>query len=289
MSNKVNYLSVKIKDLDIFYREAGDKTKPTVLLLHGFPSSSHMYQKLIDDLSANYHLIAPDYPGFGQSSMPPADKFEYTFDNLAIVMEHFIESLKLEKINLYVHDYGGPIGFRIALKRPELIRSFIIQNANAYDEGLGTIVRQMGDLAKSEDKNAYAEAIRYLLSNEAIKEQYTDGAHDLGKINPDNYTLDQSYMDREGSRAIQDVLFRNYGSNFPKYGEWHDYFRACQPPALILWGKNDPIFIAPGAGAYKKDLKDAEIHLFDGGHFMLEEYHSEVAKLIDGFIRKLSK
>jgi pimeloyl-ACP methyl ester carboxylesterase len=286
MADKVNYLSVKVDGLDIFYREAGDKTKPTILLLHGLPSSSHMYKELINNLSSNYHLIAPDYPGFGQSSTPSPDQFEYSFENLASVMEHFIDKLKLKKINLYVHDYGGPIGFRIAVKRPELISSFIIQNANAYTEGLGPIVHKMGNLAKSEDKKAYTDAIQHLLSDEAIKEQYTDGARDLTKINPDNYILDQFYMNREGVRNIQDVLFRNYGTNFPKYDEWHNYFSNNQPPALILWGKNDQIFIVPGAEAYKKDLKNAEVHLFDGGHFMLEEYHTQAAKLINNFIQK---
>lgn len=279
------FKTIKVDDLDIFYREAGDKNKPTILLLHGFPSSSHMYRDLINDLSSKYHVIAPDYPGFGQSSAPSNKEYEYTFDNLSITVEHFIEKMGLKKFSLYMQDYGGPIGFRIAVKRPELIQSLIIQNANAYKEGLGDALAPL--VAYIQNPNAETEnTARGFLILDTTKWQYLNGAEDTSKVSPDSYTIDQAYLDRKGNDQIQLALFRNYGSNLPKYADWQAYLKKYQPATLVLWGKNDLLFTAPGAEAYKKDVSTAEVHLINGGHFLLEEHHSEAAKLIDAFLSK---
>ena len=283
--NTQNFKSVKIDGLDIFYREAGDKNKPVILLLHGFPSSSHMYRDLINDLSADYHLIAPDYPGFGQSSSPSTSEYNYSFDNLALSINHFIDALQLEKFILYVHDYGGPVGFRIATQRPELIEALIVQNANAYNEGLGDALRPLA--AYIQNQNAETEkGARGFLSLDAIKWLYTDGAEDISKISPDSYTTDQYYLNRPGNDEIQLALFRAYGTNLSLYDEWHSYFRKYQPPTLVISGKNDKLFISEGAEAFKKDITEAQISLLNGGHFVLEEKHVEAASIIKSFLSK---
>lgn len=285
MNTTVYYKKITVDGLNIFYREAGDKNKPTILLLHGFPSSSHMYRSLINDLSGNYHLIAPDYPGFGQSSAPSTTEYTYTFDNLTETINHFIDALGLKKFSLFAQDYGGPVGFRVASQRPEIIQALIIQNANAYTEGLGDALAPL--VAYIQHPNAETEkAARDFLSLGATKWQYEDGAEDISKISPDSYLLDQFYLDRPGNDAIQLALFRNYGSNLPLYETWHAYFKKYQPATLVIWGKNDKLFIAPGAEAYKKDNPSAEIHLLNGGHFLLEEHHSEAANLIINFLGK---
>jgi pimeloyl-ACP methyl ester carboxylesterase len=286
MSNRtITYKKVKVDGLDIFYREAGDKNKPTILLLHGFPSSSHMFRDLINDLSDSYHLVAPDYPGFGQSSAPSAKDYQYSFANLTAVMEDFIDALGLKKFSLYMQDYGGPIGFRIAAKRPHAIQSLIIQNANAYNEGLGEALKPLVGYIQNPNPET-EKAARGMLTLEATKWQYTDGAENLSKISPDSYTSDQFYLDRPGNDEIQLSLFRNYGSNLPLYEVWQNYFRKFQPNTLVISGKNDPLFIAPGAEAFKKDIKEAQISLLNGGHFVLEEKHEEAAILIKAFLIK---
>jgi len=283
--NTLNFKTIKVDGLDIFYREAGDKNKPAILLLHGFPSSSHMYRDLINDLSADYHLIAPDYPGFGQSSSPSPSAYNYSFDNLALTINHFIDALELKKFSLYVQDYGGPVGFRIAAQRPELIQALIVQNANAYDEGLGEALGPL--VAYIQNQNAETEkGVRGFLSFDATKWQYTDGAEDVSKISPDSYTTDQYYLDRPGNDEIQLALFRNYGTNLPLYDTWHSYFRKYQPATLVISGKNDKLFIAAGAEAFKKDIKDAQLSLLNGGHFVLEEKHAEAALVIKSFLFK---
>lgn len=284
-SKAVKYKTIKVDGLDIFYREAGLAHAPTILLLHGFPASSHMYRDLINDLSVNYHLVAPDYPGFGQSSAPSPTDYHYSFDNLATTINHFIDVLGLKKFSLYVQDYGGPVGFRIATQRPELIQALIIQNANAYNEGLGDALKPLVDYIQ--DANAETEkAARGFLSFGATQWQYTDGAEDVLKISPDSYTLDQYYLDRPGNDAIQLALFRDYGTNLPLYATWQSYFRKYQPATLVISGKNDKLFIAAGAQAFKKDIKDAQINLLNGGHFVLEEKHAEAASLIKSFLLK---
>lgn len=278
------YKTVKIDDLSIFYREAGTEHAQTILFLHGFPSSSHMYRDIIADLSAKYHVIAPDYPGFGLSSCPSPQEFDYTFDHLAAVMEKFIDALGINQLSLYVQDYGGPIGFRIASKRPELIQSLLIQNANAYLEGLGPEVHKMRQLEQTGDIEGLQATLDYMLSYEGIKQQYVYGAQYGPKVNPDSYLSDHHFIERPGNKEIQATLLGNYKTNFPQYENWQHYFRLHQPRTLIVWGKNDPIFIVPGAEAYLRDLPNATLHLLEGGHFVLEEHHQVIASLIDHFL-----
>ena len=283
--NILDFKTVKVDGLDIFYREAGDKSKPSILLLHGFPSSSHMYRDLINDLSTDYHLIAPDYPGFGQSSSPLPSAYNYSFDNLALTINHFIDALELKKFSLYVHDYGGPVGFRIAAQRPGLIQALIVQNANAYNEGLGDALTPLIGYIQHQNEET-EKAARFFLSFDATKWLYTEGAEDVSKISPDGYTIDQYYLDRPGNDEIQLALFRNYGTNLPLYDTWQSYFRKYQPATLVISGKNDKLFIAAGAEAFKKDIQDAQINLLNGGHFLLEEKHAEAASVIKSFLVK---
>ncbi|MCV2484766.1 alpha/beta hydrolase [Flavobacterium sp. SH_e] len=286
--NPVQYKTILVDGLNIFYREAGEIAKPTIILLHGFPSSSHMYRNLMTELAGNYHVIAPDYPGFGQSSAPTPEKYQYTFDNLSVTIEHFIDKLKIKKASFYIQDYGGPVGLRIATRRPELIQSFIIQNANAYVEGLGEILKPL--TAYIENQNTETEkAARFFLMLDATKWQYLTGAENSENVAPESYIVDQYYLDRAGNDVIQLALFRDYGSNIALYEKWHQYFAKYQPPMLVIWGKNDQFFTAPGANAYKKDNPSAEIHFVNGGHFALEEHYSEVSKLIINFLSKKIK
>lgn len=283
MKNHVYYKNVKINGLDIFYRQAGSAEKPTLLLLHGFPSSSHMFRNLMEQLSDSFYLIAPDYPGFGQSDAPNTNEFQYTFHNLSTIIELFIDKLQLKNITFYIQDYGGPIAFRIALRRPELVQSFIIQNANAYLDGLGEALAPLS--AYIENDNSESEkGARTFLNLEATKWTYLDGASKPEKVSPDSYSLDQYYLDRPGNDLIQLALFRDYGSNIGLYPEWQNYLKKNQPKTLVVWGKNDKMFIEAGGWAYSKDLPNAEIHQLEGGHFLLEEDSDEVAHLIKDFL-----
>jgi pimeloyl-ACP methyl ester carboxylesterase len=266
----VFHRTVEIDGLEIAYREAGSPDSPTVLLLHGFPTSSHMFRNLMRELADDFHLVAPDYPGFGNSSMPSVDEFEYTFDNLASVVEAFTEKLELDSYALYLMDYGAPIGFRLATRHPERVTGLVIQNGNAYDEGL----LEFWDPIKAfwkERSQENADALRGLLTIDATKWQYTHGVRSVEAISPDNWNVDQPLLDRPGNQEIQLQLFYSYGSNPPLYPVWQKYLREEQPPTLIVWGKNDPIFPAEGAHPYRRDLKNVEFHLLDTGHFALEE------------------
>lgn len=287
-SGRVRYKTVKIDGLDIFYREAGSPQNPTVLLLHGFPTSSQMFRNLMPQLSARYHLVAPDYPGYGYSSAPPVDKFEYTFDNLANVVDKFTQALKLERYSLYVMDYGAPIGYRLAVKHPERVQALIVQNGNAYEEGLRDFWNQFRAYWKDRSEQNAAQ-MRKLLTLEATKWQYTNGVRDASVISPDAWTTDQYLLDRPGNQEIQLALFYSYGSNPPLYPQWQAYFRKYQPPTLIVWGKNDFIFPAEGAEPYKRDLKNLEFHLLDTGHFALEEDGEVIARYINNFLDKQVK
>ena len=277
--------TVKVDGLDIFYREAGPKGAPTLLLLHGFPTSSQMFRNLIPALADRFHVVAPDYPGFGNSAMPGLDEFDYTFDRLAEVIERFTEKLGLSKYSLYVMDYGAPVGFRLAAKHPERIQTLIVQNGNAYDEGLGKFWDPFraywGDRT---EKNA--QPLKKFLTLGATKWQWTHGTRNAKAISPDTWIVDQYFQDRPGNKDIQLQLFFDYGSNPPLYPEWQAYFRAHQPPTLVVWGKNDTIFPAAGAHPYKRDLKTIEFHLLDTGHFALEEDGEEIAGLIRRFLGK---
>ena len=281
----ITYNTVKVEGLDIFYREAGSKDSPTLVLLHGFPTSSHMFRNLMAMLEDQFHLVAPDYPGFGNSSMPTVDEFEYSFDHLADVMDGFLDALNLKKYSLYVFDYGAPIGYRIAAKHPESVESLIVQNGNAYEEGL----REFWEPLKAYWKDRSTqneEALRKFLTLESTKWQYTNGMRDVKTISPDGWNMDQYFLDRTGNDKIQLALFYSYGTNPPLYPKWQEYFRKHQPPTLILWGKNDAIFPPQGAEPYKRDLKNVEFHLLETGHFALEEDGSVIANRIREFIGK---
>ena len=278
--------SIEINGLSIFYRESGQEHQETILFLHGNPSSSHMYKTLMDSLDDKYHVIAPDYPGYGFSSRPTTQAFEYSFDNLSQIMNQFIDKLQLKHFYLFVQDYGGPIGFRIAAARPELIKGLIIQNANVYAQGFGEWAIEIGSYIQNNDVEAMDKYKKHLTSLEGIKEQYVTGAKDSSLIDPSSYFLDYAFLNRPGVKEVFLTLFDDYGSNFEKYEEWQNYLKTHQPPTLVVWGENDKFFSKPGGEAYGEDLNDVELHFFDGGHFMLEEYHSEVASLMDRFIQK---
>ncbi len=286
-STRISYRTVSIDGVDVFYREAGPKDGPVVLLLHGFPTSSHMFRNLIPQLAGKYRVIAPDYPGYGNSAMPPRDQFEYSFANFANLMDKFTQNLKLDRYSLYVMDYGAPVGYRLAVKHPQRVQALIVQNGNAYDEGL----REFWDPIKTywnDGKPESREALAKLLTLEATKWQYTNGTRDASSISPDNWRVDQPLLDRPGNREIQLDMFYDYRTNVPLYPAFQEYFRTHQPPTLVVWGKNDFIFPAQGAEPYKRDLKDLELHYLDTGHFALEEDGAKIAQLINDFLaRKL--
>ena len=272
-----------IDGLDIFYREAGSRDNPTILLLHGFPTSSHMFRNLMSALADRFHLVALDYPGYGNSSMPTVDEFDYTFDRLAQIVEKFITAINLKKYSLYVMDYGAPIGYRIAAKYPERVESLIVQNGNAYEEGL----REFWEPIKAywqERSPENADKLRPFFTLETTKWQYTNGVRNPEAISPDTWNMDQHFLDRPVNVEIQLALFYSYGTNPPLYPQWQEYFRKYQPPTLIVWGKNDYIFPAEGAYPYKRDLKDVEFHLLDTGHFALEEDGDAIANHIGQFL-----
>jgi len=287
LTTRVSYKTVKIGDLDVFYREAGPKDAPSVLLLHGFPTSSHMFRNLIPALADKYHVIAPDYPGFGQSSMPPRDTFAYTFDNVADVIEAFIDKIGLTSYALYVQDYGAPVGYRLAVKNPARVTALVVQNGNAYDEGLDNdFWKPIKAYWKEPASTERRDALRGFLKPDATKWQYTHGVRNVASISPDGWTHDQYLLDRKGNDEIQLDMFLSYGSNPPLYPKLQEYFRKYQPPTLIVWGKNDQIFPAAGAEPYKRDLKTLEYHLLDTGHFALEEEGDTIARLMREFLGK---
>ena len=281
----VAHRTVPIDGLDLFYREAGPKDAPTVLLLHGFPTSSHMFRHLIPALADEFHLVAPDYPGFGYSAAPPVDQFAYTFDHLADVVEQFTEQLGLTRYTLYVQDYGAPVGYRLAVKHPERVTGLVVQNANAYEEGLANDFWQPLKAYWQDPTEQHAAPLRKFLTPEGTRWQYTHGVRRVEAISPDTWTLDQARLDRPGNQDIQLALFYDYRTNVPLYPTWHAYFRTHQPPTLIVWGQHDQIFPAEGAHPYKRDLQTLEFHLLDTGHFALEEDGARIAALMRAFLR----
>ncbi len=278
------YKNAAIGGLNVFYREAGPLHAPVIVLLHGFPSSSHMFRELIPQLKDQFHVIAPDYIGFGYSAQPSASEFTYNFETLTtFVTKLLFDVLKLEKFSIYVQDYGAPVGFRIASRRPESIEAIIVQNGNAYAEGISPAFEPLKPFWAN--RNAETEKpVRTLLTAETTRFQYTHGVSNPAAINPDSWTFDQVFLDRQGNDAIQLDLFHNYPSNVALYDEWHRYFRAHQPRTLIVWGQNDPFFTVEGAKAFLNDLPNAELHLLDTGHFALEEESSFIAAKIRGFL-----
>jgi pimeloyl-ACP methyl ester carboxylesterase len=279
----IHYRTVMVDGIEIFYREAGDAKAPTILLLHGFPTSSHMFRDLIPLLADRYHLIAPDYPGFGYSARPTVSEFNYTFDHLTDVVEHFVDALSLHRYALYMQDFGGPIGFRLATRRPGQVSALIIQNANAYDEGVSQGVKDVV-LRIWKERTPETEAnLKQLFELPATKRQYLEGVPDPSRVSPDAWEHAQWGMDRPGDKEIQFALHANYGSNVERYEEWHAYFRKFQPPTLIVWGKGDFVFTPAGAYAYQHDLEHVEFHMLDAGHFALETNAAEIAGFIRGF------
>lgn len=268
----------------MFYREAGNPANPTLVLLHGFPSSSHMYRDLIPKIADRFHVIAPDYIGFGYSDAPDTAHFEYSFDNVAKHVEKLlIDTLGLEKFSIYVQDYGAPVGFRIASQNPNRIDAIVVQNGNAYAEGIGEAFDPMRPFWKQRTEATEAP-VRELLKKQTTVFQYTHGVKDAAAINPDAYTMDQCFLDRPGNDAIQLNLLYDYQSNVARYPQWHEYFRTKQPRMLILWGINDPFFTVAGAKAYQEDLPEAELHLIDTGHFALEDSCDFIAERIKHFL-----
>ncbi|HZY72554.1 MAG TPA: alpha/beta fold hydrolase [Edaphobacter sp.] len=270
----------------LFYREAGRKNAPTIVLLHGFPSSSHMFRDLIPKLSEHFHVIAPDYIGFGYSDAPDAKQFQYTFDNLAAHLEKLLfDELGLKRFSIYVQDYGAPIGYRIASRHPGAIEGIVVQNGNAYAEGIGEGFDPMKPFWK--DRTAATEApVRGLLTKEMTIFHYTHGVKEPDLISPATYTVDQHFLDRPGHDRIQLDLLYDYQSNVALYEKWHEYFRLKQPRMLIVWGINDPFFTVEGAKAYQRDIPDAELHLIDTGHFALEDSCDFIAERIKQFLGK---
>jgi pimeloyl-ACP methyl ester carboxylesterase len=285
----VSYRTVKVDGVNIFYREAGPKDAPTLLLLHGFPTSSQMFRNLIPLLADRYHVIAPDYPGYGQSDMPPMDKFTYSFDNLASVVDKFTQAVGASRYALYVQDYGAPIGFRVAAAHPERVTAIVVQNGNAYNEGIDNEFWVPAKAFWADKSEANGAKLRPLFELPATKWQYTEGVRDVQRISPDAWTVDQAYMDRPGNKDIQLEMFYSYGSNPGHYPEWQAYFRKHQPPMLIVWGKNDKIFPPAGAHPYLRDLPKAELHLLDTGHFALEEDSAAIGGLMRAFLARTVK
>jgi pimeloyl-ACP methyl ester carboxylesterase len=281
------YRTVSIDGLKVFYREAGNPRSPAVLLLHGFPTSSHMYRELIPALADRYHVVAPDLPGFGFTEAPDRKTFKYTFDHLAEVMERFTEVLGLSRYALYVFDYGAPVGFRLATRHPERITALISQNGNAYEEGLSEGWNPIQAYWKDPSPENRS-ALRAFLKPETTQWQYTHGAANLERLSPDAWTLDSALLARPGNDEIQLDLFGDYQSNVRFYPKFQDYFRTSRPPLLAVWGKNDPFFLPAGAQAFKRDNPQAEVHLLDAGHFALESRGSEIAAIIRDFLARVT-
>jgi len=277
MNSKIYHRTAVVNGLKVFYREAGDPAAPTILLLHGLPTSSQMYRDLMPALADTFHLVAPDYIGFGHSDAPPRDRFSYTFDNLAAHVEGLADVLGLTSYILYMQDYGGPVGFRLFTHRPEQVNGFIVQNTNAYIEGVGEGPKQ-ALLPLWENRTPETEKpARAFVSLESTKFHWLVGAKEPEAINPDNWVLDQALLDRPGTQDYQVDLLENYKTNIALYPEWQAAFRKHQPKTLIVWGKHDPFFIPPGARAYLNDLPDAKLVWLDSGHFVLDENAVQVA------------
>ncbi|GAA1414496.1 alpha/beta hydrolase [Kitasatospora putterlickiae] len=283
----VHHRYADVDGLRVFYRETGPADAPVLLLLHGFPSASHQFRRLFDALGTRYRLIAPDYPGFGHSDSPAPDAFRYRFDTLADVVEGFCRALGLDRFALYVFDFGAPVGLRLATRHPEWITGLVVQNGNAYEEGLSEQARAY--IADRPGVEGADERVRAILTLETTRFQYESGTGDPTLVAPDGWTLDQHHLDRPGRKDIQVELALDYHRNVELYPVWQEWLRTHRPPTLIVWGRDDPFFTEPGARAYLRDVPDAELHVFDTGHFALEEKLPEIAPLIDDFLARTRK
>lgn len=281
----IHYRNVTADGIKIFYREAGDLNAPTLLLLHGFPTSSFMFRDLIPQLADNYHIVAPDFPGFGFSDAPDRARYKYTFHNIAKTIEAFTEAVGLNSYAIYIFDYGAPVGLRLALAKPDKILGIISQNGNAYEEGLS---KGWDPIKKywQQQTQANRNALREFLLPKGIKWQYTHGVNDETLIAPESYTLDSFLLARPGNDEIQLDLFLDYASNVALYPKFQEYFRMKKPPLLAVWGKNDPFFLPEGAKAYQRDIPKAELHFFDTGHFALETHSREIATVMRDFLAR---
>jgi pimeloyl-ACP methyl ester carboxylesterase len=283
-SSSTTYHRVQVDGVGVFYREAGPKDAPTIVLLHGFPSSSREFDTLIPSLATHYHLIAPDFPGFGQSDAPPPSSYTYTFDHLAKTTDDLLETLKINNYTLYIHDYGAPVGLRIMLMHPERLHALITQNGNVYKDGLGPKWAKIAEYWAS--PKDHPEVINAFLSFEATKDRHLAGTSHPERYNPDTWTDEYAHLSQPGQREIQSDLLYDYRTNVASYPKWQAWLRDHKPPTLVAWGANDPSFTAPGGEAFKRDLPDAEIHLLDAGHFAMDEKNDEIARLILDFMAK---
>ena len=284
----IAYKTIDINGVEIAYRESGNPKNPTIVLLHGFPASSHQYRKVLNQLADEFHLIAPDYPGFGNSEFPNADSYTYTFDNLAETIDAFLEKKQIDSYALMVQDYGAPVGFRIATAHPERVTAIINQNGNAYEEGLGAAWKDIKALWKNRNEQT-ENALLPAFSLEGLKWQYTHGVRDIAAVNPDNWNLDYLRLNRPNAHQVNLDLFYDYQNNVKLYPKWQQYLRDNQPPLLIVWGKNDAFFPESGAIAFKKDVKNIDYNIYDTGHFALEEDGDAIIQKMRDFMRKLNK
>ena len=281
----IRYRKARVEDIDVFYREAGTPGKPKLLLLHGFPSSGHMFRDLIPLLCHDFHIVAPDLPGFGQTDMPPREAFTYSFDHLASIIDGLTDAIGFDRYIIYVFDYGAPTGFRLAVKHPERIQGIVTQNGNAYVEGLSDGWNPIRAYWES-PTDTNRDALRTLLTPEATRWQYVHGTADESQVSPDGIGLDNYYLAREGAHDIQLDLFFDYQSNIALYPTFQAYFRKHRPRLLAIWGKNDPFFLPPGAEAFRRDIPDAEVRFLDTGHFALETHAGEIADAIRTFFKR---
>lgn len=280
----INYGKVNVEGVNIFYREAGDKAKQHIILLNGVPNASSAFQDLMDDLKDDYYLIAPDFPGFGNSDIPDKRDYEYTFHNISLTMEKFIEKMELKDLSVYALGYGGPITFRIATRRPGIFTSYILQNSNAYEEGLGPAMHDAAPFLENRNEET-TKLVKSLLTLDGIKLFFLNGAKDPGKINPDHYINALHYLSRPGQEEIQLDLLYNYSSNIAEYPNWQKWLKKTQPRLLLVWGKNDVFFPVSAAVAIRRDVPSAELHVYDTSHLALEEYHADIAENVKSFLR----
>ncbi|MDB5134082.1 MAG: alpha/beta hydrolase [Mucilaginibacter sp.] len=279
----INYGKVNVDGINIFYREAGDKSKQQIILFNGVPNASSAFQELMNDLKDDYYLVAPDFPGFGNSDIPDKKDYAYTFENISLTMERFMEKMELKQPNVYALGYGGPITFRIAIRRPGIFNNYILQNSNAYEEGLGPAMQDAGPFLENRNEET-VKLVKPLLTLDGIKLFFLNGAKDPGKINPDHFINALHYLNRPGQEEIQLDLLYNYATNIAEYPTWQKWLQETQPRLLLVWGKNDVFFPVAAAEAIKKDVPSAKLHVYNTSHLALEEHHADIAKNIKSFL-----